>query len=59
MLALAFLAVTGALLIADLKHPMRFGLIFTRHHWRSWVVRGASGYRECLPPVRVIPWGVF
>jgi Fe-S-cluster-containing dehydrogenase component len=46
-LALAFLAITGGLLIADLKHPMRFGLIFTRHHWRSWLVRGAfilAGY---------------
>ena len=41
VLALAFLAVTGGLLIADLKHPMRFHLIFTRHHWRSWLVRGA------------------
>ena len=41
-LALAFLAVTGVLLIADLKHPARFYLIFTRHHWRSWLVRGCS-----------------
>jgi Fe-S-cluster-containing dehydrogenase component len=41
VLALAFLAVTGALLIADLTHPLRFYLIFTRHHWRSWLVRGA------------------
>jgi Fe-S-cluster-containing dehydrogenase component len=41
VLALAFLAVTGALLVADLKHPARFYLIFTRRHWRSWLVRGA------------------
>ena len=41
VLALAFLAVTGVLLIADLKHPRRFYLIFTRHHWRSWLVRGS------------------
>jgi Fe-S-cluster-containing dehydrogenase component len=40
-IALAFLAVTGALLIWDLKHPLRFYLIFTRHHWRSWLVRGS------------------
>ncbi|HEX9354544.1 MAG TPA: 4Fe-4S dicluster domain-containing protein [Streptosporangiaceae bacterium] len=40
-IALAFLAVTGGLLIADLKHPLRFYLIFTRHHWRSWLVRGS------------------
>jgi formate-dependent nitrite reductase membrane component NrfD len=29
------------LLIWDLKHPLRFYLIFTRHHWRSWLVRGS------------------
>jgi Fe-S-cluster-containing dehydrogenase component/formate-dependent nitrite reductase membrane component NrfD len=40
-IALAFLAVTGGLLIADLKHPLRFYLIFTRHHWHSWLVRGS------------------
>jgi Fe-S-cluster-containing dehydrogenase component len=40
-LALGFLAATGALLIADLKHPARFYLIFTRRHWRSWLVRGS------------------
>ena len=39
--SLAFLAITGVLLIADLKHPLRFYLIFTRHHWRSWLVRGS------------------
>ena len=39
--ALAFLGVTGVLLIWDLKHPLRFYLIFTRHHWRSWLVRGS------------------
>src|SRR6266581_5704514 len=41
VVALAFLGVTGALLIWDLKHPLRFYLIFTRHHWRSWLVRGS------------------
>ncbi len=41
IMALVFLGMTGALLIADLKHPMRFYLIFTRHQWRSWLVRGA------------------
>ncbi len=40
-LALFFLAVTGVLLIWDLKHPFRFYLIFTRHHWQSWLVRGS------------------
>jgi Fe-S-cluster-containing dehydrogenase component/formate-dependent nitrite reductase membrane component NrfD len=41
VVSLAFLAVTGALLIGDLKHPMRFYLILTRPQWRSWLVRGA------------------
>jgi Fe-S-cluster-containing dehydrogenase component/formate-dependent nitrite reductase membrane component NrfD len=39
--ALLFLAITGALLIWDLKHPLRFYLIFTRHQWHSWLVRGS------------------
>jgi Fe-S-cluster-containing dehydrogenase component/Ni/Fe-hydrogenase subunit HybB-like protein len=41
LLALAFLGITGLLLIWDLKHPSRFYMIFTRHHWRSWLVRGS------------------
>jgi Fe-S-cluster-containing dehydrogenase component/formate-dependent nitrite reductase membrane component NrfD len=36
-----FLGFTGVLLIWDLKHPARFYMIFTKHHWRSWLVRGA------------------
>jgi Fe-S-cluster-containing dehydrogenase component/formate-dependent nitrite reductase membrane component NrfD len=39
--AALFLGLTGILLIADLKHPARFYLIFTRPQWRSWLVRGA------------------
>ena len=45
--ALVMLGVTGILLIWDLKHPLRFYLIFTKHHWRSWLVRGSfiiAGY---------------
>jgi Fe-S-cluster-containing dehydrogenase component/formate-dependent nitrite reductase membrane component NrfD len=41
LLALFFLGATGVLLIWDLKHPFRFWMIFTRHQWRSWLVRGA------------------
>ncbi len=41
VIALAFLAITGVLLISDLKHPERFYMIFTRPQWRSWLVRGA------------------
>ncbi len=40
LVALAFLGITGFLLIADLKHPARFYLLFTRPQWRSWLVRG-------------------
>jgi formate-dependent nitrite reductase membrane component NrfD len=35
-----FLAATGGLLIWDLEHPERFFYIFTRPHWKSWLVRG-------------------
>jgi Fe-S-cluster-containing dehydrogenase component/formate-dependent nitrite reductase membrane component NrfD len=47
----AFLAATGGLLLADLEHPMRFYMIFTRPQWRSWLVRGAvfiTGYGAVL-----------
>ncbi len=36
-----FLGLTGLILVLDLEHPLRFGLIFTRPRWRSWLVRGA------------------
>jgi Fe-S-cluster-containing dehydrogenase component/formate-dependent nitrite reductase membrane component NrfD len=51
IIGLVFLALTGGLLIWDLKHPMRFYLIFTKHHWRSWLVRGSviiGGYGAAL-----------
>jgi Fe-S-cluster-containing dehydrogenase component/formate-dependent nitrite reductase membrane component NrfD len=38
--SLLALAVTGGLLIADLKHPERFYMIFTRPQWKSWLVKG-------------------
>lgn len=41
VVGLAGVAATGGVLIADLEHPERFLLIFTRHHGRSWLVRGA------------------
>jgi Fe-S-cluster-containing dehydrogenase component/formate-dependent nitrite reductase membrane component NrfD len=46
-----FLGLTGIILIADLEHPERFYLIFTKHQWRSWLVRGAfiiGGYSLVL-----------
>ncbi len=61
-----FLGVTGALLIADLEHPERFYMIFTRPQWKSWLVRGAfiiGGYSAVLavhffagaPPALMVP----
>jgi Fe-S-cluster-containing dehydrogenase component len=47
----AFLAATGGLLISDLEHPSRFYMIFTRPQWKSWLVRGAfiiAGYSLVL-----------
>ncbi len=40
-LALFFLALTSALLVADLKRPERFFLILRRPQWKSWIARGA------------------
>jgi Fe-S-cluster-containing dehydrogenase component/formate-dependent nitrite reductase membrane component NrfD len=47
----AFLAITGGILIADLERPERFYLIFTHSQWKSWLVRGAyiiAGYTAVL-----------
>ena len=47
----AFLGLTGVLLIWDLEHPTRFYMIFTKSHWRSWLVRGSyiiAGYSAIL-----------
>jgi Fe-S-cluster-containing dehydrogenase component/formate-dependent nitrite reductase membrane component NrfD len=40
LLALIFLAVTTALLVADLKRPERFLYILVKPNWRSWLVWG-------------------
>lgn len=41
LISLGFLAITGALLVGDLKQPMRFHYVLLRPQWRSWLVRGA------------------
>lgn len=41
LLAALFLGLTGVLLVADLRQPMRFLWTLTRPQWRSWLVRGA------------------
>ena len=51
LLAMAFLAATGVLLIWDLEHPERFYLLFLRAQWKSWLVRGGfviGGYSAVL-----------
>jgi formate-dependent nitrite reductase membrane component NrfD/ferredoxin len=51
LVAGVFLFITGVILIADLEHPERFYLIFTRARRRSWLVRGAfiiAGYAAIL-----------
>jgi formate-dependent nitrite reductase membrane component NrfD len=40
-LAMIFLAVTGVLLVVDLKQPKRFLYVLLRPQWQSWLVRGA------------------
>ena len=40
-LTLAFLALTMALLVFDLKRPDRFHYILLKPNWRSWLVLGA------------------
>ena len=41
VLAGFFLAVTGVLLIWDLKQPTRFHYLITKGNWTSWLVKGA------------------
>ena len=40
-IALAFLALTGYLLMIDLDRPKRFIYVLLRPQWKSWLVRGA------------------
>jgi Fe-S-cluster-containing dehydrogenase component/formate-dependent nitrite reductase membrane component NrfD len=39
-IGLAFLLITGGLLVADLKKPSRFWKILVRPNWDSWLARG-------------------
>ncbi|MCH7871008.1 MAG: polysulfide reductase NrfD [Planctomycetes bacterium] len=41
VMSMIFLAITGALLVADLKRPARFHYVLLRPQWKSWLVRGA------------------
>jgi Fe-S-cluster-containing dehydrogenase component/formate-dependent nitrite reductase membrane component NrfD len=41
LLALTFIAMTGALLVEDLYKPLAFLRLFTQPNFRSWLVKGA------------------
>lgn len=41
VVALIFIALTGLLLVEDLKKPLAFVRLFTRPNWNSWLVKGA------------------
>ena len=41
LVGLAFLTITGILLIADLERPARFHWVLLRPNWNSWLVKGA------------------
>jgi formate-dependent nitrite reductase membrane component NrfD len=50
-IGVAFLALTGLLLVIDLDRPERFLYVMLRPNWDSWLVRGAyilSGYGGVL-----------
>jgi Fe-S-cluster-containing dehydrogenase component/formate-dependent nitrite reductase membrane component NrfD len=42
IMALAGIALTGLLLVSDLKRPDRFHYLFFRPQWRSWLAIGAQ-----------------
>lgn len=51
LISLAFLALTGLLLVVDLKRPERFWKILVRPNWSSWLARGTfviTGYGALL-----------
>ena len=51
MVAGAFLALTGVLLVGDLRQPGRFHYLITRGNSSSWLVRGTyvlAGFAVCL-----------
>ncbi len=51
LVAVFFLALTGLLLVLDLRQPRRFMWVLTRPQWGSWLVKGAyliAGYGALL-----------
>ncbi len=41
LVSMAFLGLTGLLLIVDLEQPQRFHWVLLRPNWNSWLVKGA------------------
>src|SRR6185369_17130055 len=59
IIALIFLAITGALLVMDLGRPDRFLYVLLRPQWRSWLTRGAyiiTGYGGLLTAWMVLSY---
>ncbi|MCL4145275.1 UNVERIFIED_CONTAM: hypothetical protein GTU68_024333 [Idotea baltica] len=54
-IGLAFLTLTGALLVKDLDKPSRFLYVLLRPQWKSWLVRG--GYAITLYGGLLTFWG--
>ncbi len=55
-ISLGFLALTGVLLVGDLKKPTRFLYVLLRPQWRSWLVRGAYLIFVFSVLVPVVAW---
>ncbi|WP_419931752.1 4Fe-4S dicluster domain-containing protein [Candidatus Poriferisodalis sp.] len=56
LIALVALAVTGILLIADLKRPERFWYLFAKGRLRSWITAGA--WVIMIDAALVMLWGI-
>ncbi|MCA9243778.1 MAG: polysulfide reductase NrfD [Phycisphaerales bacterium] len=57
LVALGFLGLTGALLVADLKKPTRFVYVLLRPQWKSWLVRGAYAI-SAFSILLLVGWGL-
>ncbi|MCL7971366.1 MAG: polysulfide reductase NrfD, partial [marine benthic group bacterium] len=59
LVALAFLGLTGVILIWDLEHPTRFHYLLLKPQWSSWLVWGGfiiSGYGAVLAAHLAAGW---